>query len=117
LTDGDKFLDSLAVPTFLAWLTCLLLQPLYMAHLRNQERQANELAMHMTGDAEAFGSAMMKLAGHLGGVTPPDGAPDRPISPRRSPVWLHWMFDTHPTLEQTLAQAAAFGLRSFRDEV
>ncbi|MCL2700910.1 MAG: M48 family metalloprotease [Phycisphaerae bacterium] len=101
--DDTKFLEPLAPATFLAWLTCLLLQPLYMAWLRDQERQANELALQMTGDAEAFAAAMTKLADHLG-ATPPDDAID---APRRQAKWLHWMFDTHPMLAETLSQTAA----------
>jgi len=102
--DDAKFLNALAPATFLAWLTCLLLGPLYLAHLRDQERHANDLALRMTHDAEAFESAMKKLADHMR-VTPFAAAPQRP------PKWLHGMFDAHPTLEETLAQAAAWGRR------
>jgi len=101
--EGDSFWSHLAPATFLAWLTCLLLHPLYMAHLRSQERQANELALRMTDDAEAFESAMTRLADHLGGASP--------VAAARSGRWLHWMFDTHPTLEEVLSQAAAFERR------
>jgi len=90
-TVASAFEHRLAPATFLAWLTCLLLQPLYMAHLRNQERHANQLALHITGDPEAFRSAMTTLADHLGAA--PVAAQHRPTR------WLHWMFDTHPTLE------------------
>ena len=115
MDDVRTAIDCYPPAFFLSWLMCLLLQPLYMAYLRAQERQANVLAVRMTGDVAAFQSAMVKLAEHLGAerhvATSPVGA-----THQRSPRWMHWMFDTHPTLEETLSQVTSDKRRATSDK-
>jgi STE24 endopeptidase len=92
---------SLAVLPFIAlvagavWLAAT---PLRHAQSRRQERAADEFALRLTGETEAFGSALRRLsARHL--------VEERPARAVR------WLYHRHPTVAERLAAAARYDRR------
>lgn len=76
-----------------AWGTWWTLRPLRLAQSRAQERAADRFAIALTGQPEAFRTAVRRLAAqHL--------AEERPSALTR------WFFHKHPTLDERLALAS-----------
>jgi len=92
---GPPLVNSPLILT-LTYLTAIAIHPLYLWYMRFQERQANLMALRMTDDPAAFESAMVKVAKVL---QLPGG---------KAAWWTQWFFATHPTLQQTLAQARVY---------
>jgi STE24 endopeptidase len=73
-----------------------LLRPLRLAQSRAHERRADQFALALTGNSEAFARALRRLGeAHL--------TEDRPSR------FTRWFFHRHPTLEERLAASARLG--------
>ena len=86
-------LSALPLLALVAGAIWCLLRPLRLAQSRAHERRADQFALGLTGNAEAFARALKRLGeAHL--------AEERPSRLTR------WFFHRHPTVEERLAVSA-----------
>lgn len=86
-------LTALPLIGLTAWLTWWALRPLRLAQSRAHERAADRFALALTGNPDAFRTAVRRLAAqHL--------AEERPSTVTR------WFFHKHPTIDERLAFAS-----------
>lgn len=85
-------LTALPLLALTAWVMWWILRPLRLAQSRAQEREADRYAIALTGNVEAFRTAIRRMAAqHL--------VEERPSAVTR------WFFHRHPTVEERINQA------------
>lgn len=93
--------DVAAFPLFVLVMAgfSLLTMPLTNAFSRNRENAADQYALDITGNADAFVSSMKKLANQNLADTDP-------------PAWVIWLFYTHPPIKQRVQRGEEFASRN-----
>lgn len=85
-------LTALPLVALTAWMMWWILRPLRLAQSRAHEREADRYAIALTGNVEAFRTAIRRMAAqHL--------VEERPSAVTR------WFFHRHPTVEERMNQA------------
>jgi STE24 endopeptidase len=88
-------LPALALVAGLVWVAAT---PLRHAQSRRHERRADVFALDLTGEAEAFGSAIRRLG-------------NRHLAEEAPSVWTRWLYHRHPSVAERLALAEEFKTR------
>ena len=75
-----------------AWVMWSVLRPLRLAQSRAHEREADRYAIALTGNADAFRTAIRRMAAHH-------------LAEERPSALTRWFFHRHPTVEERINQA------------
>lgn len=95
-TAGPGDLAALPLLLLAAGLVSLLLAPIGNAWSRVNERRADRFALSLTGRPAAFISAMRRLG-------------QQNLAEERPSAAVLWFFHSHPTIDERIAAARAFG--------
>ncbi|MFP4345818.1 MAG: M48 family metallopeptidase [Anaerolineales bacterium] len=100
--DGPGDVAALPLLMLATALFSLLTMPLLNAYSRWRERAADHYALRVTGKAEAFARAMLRLANqNLAELEPPD--------------WVVWLLYSHPPIMERVELARTYPHQGIRD--
>lgn len=85
-------LMALPLIALAAWVMWWVLRPVRLAQSRAHEREADRYAIALTGHAEAFRTAIRRMAAHH-------------LAEERPSALTRWFFHRHPTAEERINQA------------